>query len=300
MKEHLNDYEKNMLKMMEDAAREMDETIGRIGDEADSDFEAGDLDFPDTLDEKVFGSIEDYQKRMREREAAKAGGAALSEEDQEALRLGRELQERRRNEEARKALHRKWAPWKRLTAAIIAIVMIGCVGVQSQGGAAKIVEKITRSHDYKEENKVNSSTDEVKENEHIEEEEVYEQIRDELGIEPVRIIRSDDRINYLECEIDSELRTAVILYEYEGQTMPYIINCTYTEDTWGMMVEDEKVDTYVYDENVIPIQVEQYSVEDSREDQWGATFEYKGVYYSLIGCMEQAVFEKILKNLFFP
>lgn len=314
MKEHLNDYEKNMLKMMEDAAREMDETIGRIGDEADSDFEAGDLDIPDTLDEKVFGNIEDYQKRVRERETAKAEGAdepmqviesaeneaSLSEEDQEALRLGRELQERRRKEEARKALHRKWAPWKRLTAAVIAIVMIGCVGVQSQGGAAKIVEKITRSHDYKEENRVVSSKDKVKEDVGKEEEDIYEQIGEELGIDPVRIIRSDNQINYMGGEIDTELRTVFLLYEYEGQTMSYIINCTYTEDVWGMIVEEEKVDAYVYEENVIPIQVEQYVVEESQEDEWVATFEYQGMYYSLIGRMKQEKFENILKNLIFP
>ena len=131
-------------------------------------------------------------------------------------------------------------------------------------------------------------------------EEEYEQIRENLGIEPVRIMLTNEQMNYQECEIDSELRTAFILYEYEGQMMSYIINCTYTEDTWGIGFEEEKVDEYVYGEDVSPIQVEQYVVKDSEEDQWIATFEYQGVYYSLVGRMEQGKFEEILNKLFFP
>lgn len=322
MKEHFNDYEEKMLKMMEESERELDEALGGLSEEELAFIESENLD---ALDAKVFDDIRDFEERMRRREEEKssakqaceeAGAAdtdasdgtkplseingAMSEEDMEALRLGRELQERRRQDEERKAVRKKWAPWKRVVAAVVVIAILGGVGVQSQGGAAKIVEKIMRSHGYKEEDKIGSSKDDMIDIISKEEEQAYEQVKEQLEIDPVRILHANKEIKYLECEIDSELRTAYLLFEYKGQTMPYIMNCTYTEDVWGIMYEDEKVDEYVYDKNVIDINVEEYVVLESREEQWVASYEYQGVNYTLLGRMKQEEFENILKKLIFP
>lgn len=322
MKEHFNDYEEKMLKMMEESERELDEALGGLSEEELAFIENENLD---ALDAKVFGDIRDFEERVRRREEEKASveqergevgaadtdasdgakplgeiSGAMSEEDMEALRLGRELQERRKKDEERKAVRKKWTPWKRVVAAVVVIAILGGVGVQSQGGAAKVVEKILRSHGFKDEEKVISSKEDVINVMSKEEEEAYEQVKEELGIDPVRILRVNKEIKYLECEIDPELRTAYLLYEFQGQTMPYIINCTYTEDAWGIGFEDEKVDEYVYDGNVIDINVEEYVVFESREEQWVTTYEYQGVYYTLLGRMEQEEFETLLKNLIFP
>ena len=304
MKEHFNDYEERMLKMMEESAREMDEVLG---DGWDEELDERDRELSDRMDEKLFGRIRDYEERMKKREEEKcaeahagATDAEMSEEDLEALRLGRELQERRRKEEERKAERRKWAPWKRVVAAVVVIAILGGVGVQSQGGAEKIVEKIRRTHEYKEEEKVISSKEEVRNVISKEEEQAYEQVKEELQIDPVRILRTNDEMEYLTCEVDQELRTAFLLYECEGNTISYIMNCTYTEDTWGIMFEDEKVDEYEYTGKKASIYVEKYVVADSEDEQWVATFVYQGVYYCLTGHMKQEMFEDLLKKLFFP
>ncbi|MDO4474251.1 MAG: DUF4367 domain-containing protein [Eubacteriales bacterium] len=322
MKEHFNEYEEKMLKMMEESERELDEALGGLSEEELAFIENENLD---ALDAKVFGDIRDFEERVRRREAEKASvkqergevgaadtdasdgakplgeiSGAMSEEDMEALRLGRELQERRRKDEERKAVRKKWAPWKRVAAAVVVIAILGGVGVQSQGGAAKVVEKIMRSHGFKDEEKVISSKEDVINVMSKEEEEAYEQVKEELGIDPVRIAHANKEIKYLSFEVDPELRTAYLLYEYKGQTMPYIINCTYTEDAWGIGFEDEKVDEYEFDGNEINMNVEEYVILESREEEWVATYEYQGVNYTLLGRMEQEEFENILENLFFP
>ena len=322
MKEHFNDYEEKMLKMMEESERELDEALGGLSEEELAFIESENLD---ALDAKVFGDIRDFEERVRRREAEKASAkqacgevgavdtdasdgtkplgeisGAMSEEDMEALRLGRELQERRRKDEERKAERKKWAPWKRVVAAVVVIAILGGVGVQSQGGAAKVVEKIRRTYEYKEEKQVTSSKEEIRNVMSLEEEKAYEQLKEELNIDPVRVLRTNDEMEYLSCENDSELRTAYLLYNYKGKTMSLIINCAYTEDAWGIMFEEEKVDEYEYEVKKTTISVEKYIVEKSEKEQWVANFDYQGVFYCIVGEMKQDEFENILNNLVFP
>ena len=44
----------------------------------------------------------------------------------------------------------------------------------------------------------------------------------------------------------------------------------------------------------------EYELPKSKKKEYSATFEYQGVYYQLIGTIEKAEFEKILKKLHFP
>lgn len=44
----------------------------------------------------------------------------------------------------------------------------------------------------------------------------------------------------------------------------------------------------------------EYELPESKKKRYSATFEYQGVYYRLIGTIEKADFEEILKNLHFP
>lgn len=341
MKEHFNDYDEMLLKIMEESELDLDEAISDLSEDEIDPLEEESLR---ELDEKVYGDIRSYQESRQRREAEKACAVenasktgnpmrnqtddavdidgreaceqsdmerpdrecsdvvngVMSEEDQEALRLGRELQERRKNAEERKAARKKWAPWKRAVAAIVVIAILGGIGVQSQGGAEKVVEKIKGSHGFKEDDKISSSKDNVKNITSIEEEQAYEQIREQLGIDPVRILRTNDQIKYVDCDIDSDLRTAYMLYEYEGKTVSFIMDGTYTEDVWGIMFEEEKVEEYKYEGKKATINVEKYIVEDTKEEQWVGTFVYQGAYYCLTGHMKQDIFENLLKNLMFP
>ena len=44
----------------------------------------------------------------------------------------------------------------------------------------------------------------------------------------------------------------------------------------------------------------EYELPESKKKEYSATFEYRGVYYHMIGIIEKADFEEILKNLHFP
>ena len=43
----------------------------------------------------------------------------------------------------------------------------------------------------------------------------------------------------------------------------------------------------------------EYELPESKKKEYSATFEYRGVYYHMIGIIEKADFEEILKNLHF-
>ena len=55
-----------------------------------------------------------------------------------------------------------------------------------------------------------------------------------------------------------------------------------------------------YKEGKLKAKVTEYELPESKKKRYSATFEYQGVYYQLIGTIEKADFEEILKKLHFP
>ena len=289
MKELHEDYEKRMIEKINQEAEEIQRAL-------DGCPELKDMKPSKELDQKVYAGIEAYdaavaKRKARERamsETAEAESetvdetiASLSEEDQEALRLGRELQMRRKEEESRKAKRRKAGAWKRIVAAVAVVALVAGVGVNSIGGPDRVVEMVQGKLGSREASKVNSSGDEVKSTEDSLEEQAYQQIRNELEIEPVKITIASDKMKYKYCEIDSDIRVAQILYVYNNKNISYIINSSYTEELWGTDIEDKKLDEYIYEENKLKAEITEYELPESKEKEYVAKFEYKGVYYQL-------------------
>lgn len=300
MREQFDDYGK---KIMEEIDREAEE-IQRAMEKCP---EAAKAEAKDTLDQKVYAGIEAYEKAVTKNAAV----ASLSEEDREALRLGRELQARRREEESRKASGKKsdGKPTgkkpgmrkyiQRIAAAVVVLVVAASVGVEAIGGPERVVEIVKDTFYGREVSKISSSKDAVKKDD-VEEEQAYQQIEDDLNIDPVRILITSGEMKYKYCDIDKDVRIAQLLYSYEERNVSYLIDASYTKETWGTDIEDGKTDEYVYTEGKLEVEVTEYELPESKEKRYSAEFEYQGVYYQLTGTMDKEVFEEILKNLHFP
>ena len=147
---------------------------------------------------------------------------------------------------------------------------------------------------------MNSSTRKVKPVGEDEEAKAYQQIKDDLKIDPVRILAFSGGVQFRDYDVDADARIARLLYAYEDRNVSYLIDASYTEELWGTDIEDTKLDDYVYKLESVSVTVTEYQVKDSREMRYSGEFEYKGIYYQLTGTMAKEMFEEILNNLYFP
>ena len=101
-------------------------------------------------------------------------------------------------------------------------------------------------------------------------------------------------------EIDADMQMAQLLYKFGDANISYIMSIPYYEELMGSDLEDDVTNRYDFEEGKLKAKVTEYELPESKKKRYSATFEYQGVYYQLIGTIEKADFEKILKNLHFP
>lgn len=303
MRDQFDNYEKRIVEKLDREAEEIERRI-------EENPQAAEAKANESLDRKVYAGVAAYEEAVAGKNEVLHREAELedildklSPNDAEALRLGWEVQRRLRGEEGEeepKKTERKHAGvWKRLAAAVVVLVLVTGFGVNSMGGPTRIVEKVKLAIGGREISKVNSSTEEAKVTEEDAEKEAYQQIKDELGIDPVRLVKLPGNMKFKNCEIDTEICLAQVLYEYDGKNISYLIGDSYTKKTWGIDVEDEKIDEYTYEVDNIGILVSEHTLQKSKDKEYVAEFEYKEVYYQLTAVIKKAEFEKMLDFLHF-
>lgn len=289
MKEHLNDYEKRIWEGIDKDAEEIIKMV-------EADPEAMSAEPSEEMERKIYAMIPGHEDADSEDSAMES----LSEEDQEALRLGRELQKRRKEKEEEKSRAKRRHHWKRITAAAAVMVLVIGIGTTGVGGPKRIVEMVEGTFGGRDASRVNVSKEETKDTADSEEEQVYQQIKDELGFEPVRIVAIHKDMTYEYCEIDEDMKMAQFLYKCGDTNISYIMSLAYHEELVGADLEDDVTNRYNFEEGKLKAEVTEYELPKSKQKKYSASFEYQGVCYQLTGTTEKSVFEKILKNLHFP
>ena len=289
MKEHLNDYEKRIWEGIDKDAEEIIKMV-----EADS--EAMSAEPSEEMDRKIYAMIPGHEDADSEDSAMES----LSEEDQEALRLGRELQKRRKEKEEEKSRSKRRHHRKRITVAAAVLVLVIGIGTTGVGGPKRIVEMVEGTFGGRDASRVNVSKEETKDTADSEEEQVYQQIKDELGFEPVRIVAIHKDMTYEYWHIDEDMKMAQFLYKCGDTNISYIMSLAYHEELVGADLEDDVTNRYNFEEGKLKAEVTEYELPKSKQKKYSASFEYQGVCYQLTGTTEKSVFEKILKNLHFP
>lgn len=289
MKEHLNDYEKRIWEGIDKDAEEIIKMV-----EADS--EAMSAEPSEEMDRKIYAMIPGHEDADSEDSAMEG----LSEEDQEALRLGRELQKRRKEKEEEKSRAKRRHRWKRITAAAAVLVLVIGIGTTGVGGPKRLVEMVEGTFGGRDASRVNVSKEETKDTEENKEERIYQEIKDKLDFDPVKIIILPNMMEYEYGEIDEDMQMAQLIYKYGEGNISYSINATYSEKVVGTDLEDDITDSYIFQEDKLKAEVTEHELEGSNMKEYSAKFEYKGIHYQIIGTMGKEDFEKVLKNLHFP
>lgn len=260
-------------------------------------------DLPDDLKVSMHQKIQErIRKAEEEKEQEKYAG--LSEEDKKALELGRKMLEEGNVTEFKAPAKKRMSRRGKLHlqhvlgfVAVLAVVML--VEVNSLGGPEKVVKLVKQQVVKRDVEKINSSSDSkiiVEENE----EEAYQTIADELGVEPVRILEKPSGMEFEKLELDKGLQIADMTYVYKENSIRYSISATYNDASIGMDKEDQIIEEYqITNTKKVNIDIKKYETVSKETEYYSADFEYNGLKYCLIGSMKKEKFEDIVKNLFF-
>ena len=244
------------------------------------------------LDQKI------REREMRSEDTKRTDAyAGLSEEDQEALRLGREMLKNQSEEKKIYTMRRKKRNIRRIVALAAVLILVMAVGMTSFGGPERMLQFVKSSVGDRQVSKVNSS-DKNKIIEEEDEELAYEKIGEEFGIEPVRIIWRSKGMEFIKMELDTDIQVAELDYIRDREKMEFIISASYGKVSLGADNEDEIIDHYYIKENV-PIEVTEYKTPETETNRYKAEFKYNNLYYCLTGTMTKEEMENILKNLYF-
>ena len=245
------------------------------------------------LDQK----IREREKRSEDMKRTDAY-AKLSEEDLEALRLGREMLKNQSEEKKIYTIRRKKRNIRRIVALAAVLILVMAVGMTSFGGPKRMLQFVKSSVGGRQVSKVNSS-DKNKIIEEEDEEKAYEKIAEEFGIAPVRLWWYPENMKFENMILDTDIQVAEVDYLYKGKKIEYFVSASYGEVSWGYDNEDKKI--YYYCERVksTDIEVTEYETPETERNRYVAEFEYKKLHYCLSGELTKEEMENILKNLYF-
>lgn len=245
------------------------------------------------LDQK----IREREKRSEDTKRTDAY-AKLSEEDQEALRLGREMMKNQSEEKKIYTIRRKKRNIRRIVALAAVLILVMAVGMTSFGGPERMLQFVKSSVGGRQVSKVNSS-DKNKIIEEEDEEKAYEKIAEEFGIAPVRLWWYPENMEFENMILDTDIQVAEVDYLYKGKKIEYFVSASYGEVSWGYDNEDKKIDYYCERVKSTDIEVTEYETPETERNRYVAEFEYKKLHYCLSGELTKEEMENILKNLYF-
>lgn len=247
-------------------------------------------------------------------------GSFLSEEDQAALELGRELMKqtnkgknlhkvnteihRHLNEGEEKSGKKKRGKLfcmphnKRLAVAAAAILLLvvgtGVTTIGSKSYLKELWEKVVGNERATITNVKDMETQRTEDGEEIN---AYKGIGEKLGIFSVRLTYRPEGMQFKNATIDEKQKQAQLFYNYKDSIIRYGIYLNDSDSSLGKKVSDKLLESFEVYSDEQAIQVNSYEIEDQEAPRYIAMFEHEGVTYQLTGVMEKEKFKKILQNL---
>ena len=236
----------------------------------------------------------------KETEEPKAGADKETEEGEPGFGANKETEEGELSAgtDEKKHRSRRKAYLSRVAAAVVIVLLAGGIGVTGFGGPERVMEMMKRNVGSREVEQVDSNKDNLVIKEENEEE-AYQKIKDELGIEPVRIVDRPNGFKYEEAKLEKDAQISEILYQYKGENILYTISMAQSNNSWGIDLEDKEVKKYTKKIKGVNMSIHEYITLESKKRRYVAKFKYSGVGYYLTGVMPKEDFNNILKKLYF-
>lgn len=295
--------------------KQMEEEAEQIEKEVLSNESLKGIQAPETLREALTKSIREYEEKStasanvyskvddcEESEESKISieefCEKLSEEDRESYLRWRAAEEKKK---AKKTKHIYHFPRKKKAIVVVAatMVLVLAIGMTSVGGRPywlKVADLMLGNENTV---KVNTEGEDRLETTKVDEKEAYEQIKEELGIEPVQLQYMPQGMEFYDAVIEKELGNAKLFYLYKDQTIEYEICYQYSDVARSISNEDNYIERYNKENSDMNIEIKEFQVDSVQQKVYSATFKKNEVLYRLRGVIEKEEMEKIVENLFF-
>ena len=223
----------------------------------------------------------------------------LSEEDQKALELGRQLLNQKAEEaEKNRKRSKKWkARTKRMAAVAAVLVCVFGVSVRSEAGRAYFMKMWNFVSGNELSIKINKTgTGDVIRSLSEDEERMNQEIEEKLGIAPIRMLYIPENMKFQSYKLNEEGHDCIVFYTVNDS----ILNIRmYKEDDTRSMVQkldgEPQEDVLIKSKNM-EVPVWELANEEG-EKSYVTQFEFEEGYYFITAMMNQKEFTKILQNI---
>lgn len=325
-------HENNLDKLLK---AELEKEAGEIMEEMDSDESLQDISFPEDLDEKMWSKIQEYEEQQKAYEKlsdADKEAIRLGREVQ-ALRGGENTKDHLKkdvesdsyidnvvpiehvkhetdnkasddgtNEEiekkaGKKKVKKRKRHWKVYGIVAVLAMMWSMVSI---GGTPFFSRGLNDIIGDREMVKVNTEREDGDKNKigNYEEESVYEDIKDKMGVDVVRLRITSKEMSLVQSDIDEVLKRVSLIYDNKKNIIEYQIVFNYKEQSHGYDVEDKKIKEEQIKVAGNNIDIFQYELPDGNKENI-AQFIYEDVFYTINATMDEDEFKELLKNLYF-
>lgn len=325
-------HEDNLDKLLK---AELEKEAGEIMEEMDSDESLQDISFPEDLDEKMWSKIQEYEEQQKAYEKlsdADKEAIRLGREVQ-ALRGGENTKDHLKkdvesdsyidnvvpiehvkhetdnkasddgtNEEiekkaGKKKVKKRKRHWKVYGIVAVLAMMWSMVSI---GGTPFFSRGLNDIIGDREMVKVNTEREDGDKNKigNYEEESVYEDIKDKMGVDVVRLRITSKEMSLVQSDIDEVLKRVSLIYDNKKNIIEYQIVFNYKEQSHGYDVEDKKIKEEQIKVAGNNIDIFQYELPEGNKENI-AQFIYEDVFYTINATMDEDEFKELLKNLYF-
>ena len=328
-------HENNLDKLLK---AELEKEAGEIMEEMDSDESLQDISFPEDLDEKMWSKIQEYEEQQKayeklsdaDKEAIRFG------REVQALRGGENTKDHLKKdvesdsyidnvvpieyvkhetdnkasddgtngetekEAGKKKVKKRKRHWKAYGIVAIVAVLAMMWSMVSIGGTPFFGKLWTQTIGDRKMTQVDTEREDGSKNkvDDYDEESVYENIKEKMGVDVVRILKKPDDMVLIQSDIDEVLKKVCLIYNNGESMIEYQMIFNYKEQSHGYDVEDKKIKEEQIEVDGNNINVTQYELPDKSKENV-AQFIYKDVFYTINTTMDENNFKELLKSLYF-
>ena len=328
-------HEDNLDKLLK---AELEKEAGEIMEEVDSDESLQDISFPEDLDEKMWSKIQEYEEQQKAYEKlsdADKEAIRLGREVQ-ALRGGEDTKDHlekdvesdsyidnvvpieyvkhetdnkasddgtngeTEKDAGKKKVKKRKRHWKVYGIVAIVAVLAMMWSMVSIGGTPFFGKLWTQTIGDRKMTQVDTEREDGDKNkvDDYDEESVYENIKEKMGVDVVRILKKPDDMVLIQSDIDEVLKKVCLIYNNGESMIEYQMIFNYKEQSHGYDVEDKKIKEEQIEVDGNNINVTQYELPDESKENV-AQFIYKDVFYTINTTMDENNFKELLKSLYF-
>ena len=247
-----------------------------------------------SLEDEINREAEEIEKKVKENKEIE--GMTVSEDMETAL--FNKIQEYEYDKRLKKVVYRK----KKRTyviGAIAAIIILICGSVMTSVGSKSYVKVLwdkvigDESVSY-----IDVEDMDSKKSKDYDEGQMNKDLTKTFGDYFVRLGYTPENMNLSRYTVDEQQRQATLFYQYGDEVVRYFMYLNDDDSSFGQKEVDKEVDKYTETCGDITIEVKVYQAESTGRLRYVAKFERYDVHYQLMGTMERAEFDKILKMVY--